>query len=135
MTAPDHIRNSPEFNPDWDVLREPDGTPVTISWRQVQAIWHAVQVVEAVRRDARRRLEAEGTGEVRMSHGSLLSGHPEYQKSRLLGRMLIDGLPPTRTEPPREWSGPAWEAMPGGDPFRPPAVPQEASSDGAPAQS
>ena len=101
MISPDN----PEFVPEWDVLRDGDGKPVTITWQQVEAIWHAIGVVERVRR-------SEGLP-------SLWSGLKgiDLQKSRLLGRMLVDGKPPTRTKPPHEWGGPAWHLLPGGDPF------------------
>ena len=104
----DEVRASGEFNPDWDVTRDGDGSPVTVTPQQCWAIWHAVEVVEAVRR-------AEGydpmiTSDVAQSKANL-------GKSRLLGRMLYGGLPPTRTKPPTEVSGPAWWSLPDGDPF------------------
>lgn len=100
------LEGNPEFVPGWDVLRDLDGRPVTITWDQVRAVWHAIRVVEEVRR-------SEG-------HQSLW--HPQWPsaelgKSRLLGRMLVQGRPPTRTRPPVVLSGPEWEQLPGGDPF------------------
>lgn len=94
----------PEFVPKWDVVRDTNGQAVTITAEQVDAIWHAIEVVEDVRR-------SEGY--------ESLWGNPEANlyKSRLLGRMLIAGLPPTRTKPPTEWGGPVWSLLPGGDPF------------------
>jgi hypothetical protein len=35
----------------------------------------------------------------------------------LLGRMLVEGKPPTKTKPPLAMGGPAWELLPEGDPF------------------
>jgi hypothetical protein len=76
----------PEFVPEWNVYRDSSGQPVTITAQQVSAIWHAIHVVEEVRR-------SEG-------HQSLFAGpRNEMRKSRLLGRMLLSGLPPTRTRP------------------------------------
>lgn len=112
---------SPEFVADWDVFRDQDGKPVTITWEQVRAVWHAVHVVERVRR-------AEGhpsLWHIRPPNGINQAGfevssqgEPELAKSRLLGRMLVSGLPPTKTKPPPlEVGGPAWWALPDGDPF------------------
>jgi hypothetical protein len=96
----------PEFVPEWDVFRDVGGTPVTITWQQVHAIWHAVRVVEQVRQAGGERLLWQPGGAA-----------TELAKSRLLGRMLVEGLPPTRTAPPRYLGGPAWHLLPGGDPF------------------
>jgi len=120
----DEIRDNPEFRPDWDVMRDADGWPVTISWDQVRAIWHAIFVVESVRR-------AEGHESLwycrepsggRDAKGNEMNTQTsaELGKSRLLGRMLVDGLPPTMTRPPVEMGGPEWWGLPGGDPFRGP---------------
>lgn len=98
--------SGPEFVPEWDVFRDAAGNPVTITWQQVQAIWHAVRVAGQVRdAEGQRRLWQPGYPET------------ELAKSRLLGRMLVGGLPPTRTAPPRDLGGPAWHLLPGGDPF------------------
>ncbi len=99
----------PEFVADWDVYRDTHGQPVTITPWQSMAIWHAVHVVEAVRR-------AEGYEP--MITDSPSQTQANLAKSRLLGRMLFHGLPPTRTKPPMELSGPAWWLLPGGDPFQ-----------------
>jgi hypothetical protein len=95
---------NPEFVGEWDVYRDLDGNPVRLTVEQVRAIWHAINVVESVR-------SAENF-ESLWSHP-----YPNLAKSRLLGRMLVDGRPPTRTKPPRSWGGPDWSALPGGDPF------------------
>jgi hypothetical protein len=97
-------RDRPEFVPEWDVYRDANGKPVTIDDDQVRAIWHALAVVEAVREH-----EAYQS----------LWGNPrvDIYKSRLLGRMLCEGKPPTRTKPPVVWGGPDWSLLPGGDPF------------------
>ena len=98
-----HMEND-EFVAEWDVARDDDGNPITISVEQVYAIWQAIHVVEAVR-------EKE-------SYESLWTNpHPNLYKSRLLGRMLIQGRPPTRTRPPVLGGGPDWSGLPGGDPF------------------
>jgi hypothetical protein len=95
---------SEEFNPDWDVYRDDNGRPVTITAEQVRAIWHAMRVVDAVR--------------AHESHNSLWTNpKADIYKSRLLGRILVDGRPPTRTRPPLVYSGPDWSLLPGGDPF------------------
>jgi hypothetical protein len=108
------LAGNPEFVPEWDVFRDSDGKPVTITWDQVRAIWHAVHVVEQVR-------HAEGhesLWHIRHHDTEINSqSEPELAKSRLLGRMLVQGLPPTKTKPPVEMSGPEWAALPGGDPF------------------
>lgn len=89
---------------EWDVFRDQQGKPVTINEDQLRAIWHAVSVVEQVRRS---------TG-----HQSLWDNpHPNLYKSRLLGRMLLDGLPPTTQLPPKVMGGPDWAGLPGGDPY------------------
>jgi hypothetical protein len=96
---------SPEFNPAWDVYRDTDGQPVTISLEQCHAIWHAIRVVEQVRAsEGHRSLWEPGYG-------------ADLMKSRLLGRMLFEGKPPTRTRPPLALGGPDWTALDGGDPF------------------
>lgn len=93
-----------ETPPEWDVYRDKDGKPVTITEDQFRAIWHAISVVEMVRRS---------TG-----HQSLWDNpHPNLYKSRLLGRMLFDGLPPTKRLPPKAWGGPVWADLVGGDPY------------------
>jgi hypothetical protein len=100
-------RKAAETVPEWDVYRK-DGLPVTITWEQSAAIWHAIGVVEAVRR-------AEGYEP--MMTDSAGGSQANLAKSRLLGRMLMEGKPPTRTRPPRKTGGPEWSMLPGGDPF------------------
>lgn len=94
-----------EFVSKWDVLRDANGNPITLTEEQVSAVWHAISVVEEVRRS---------TG-----YRSIWSDNAmaNLWKSRLLGRMVINGKPPTRTKPPVEMGGPAWDGLPGGDPF------------------
>lgn len=95
---------NPEFVREWDVYRDADGNVVTITEDQLHAIWSAINLVERVRR-------SEG-------YASLWdNAQPNLFKSRLLGRILLHGLPPTKTKPPVELGGPAWWALPGGDPF------------------
>jgi len=94
-----------EFVPEWDVARDEDGNCIKLTVEQVYAVWHAIRVVELVR-------ESE--------HYESLWNRPNginLYKSRLLGRMLVDGLPPTKTAPPESMGGPAWHLLPGGDPF------------------
>lgn len=100
------LAGNPEFVPEWDVLRDEAGNPVTITAQQMQAIWRAVRVVNAVRQQNGMRSLWEGPPEAEMA------------KSRLLGRMLLYGLPPTRTRPPVAFSGPDWGLLPDGDPFQ-----------------
>jgi hypothetical protein len=93
-----------EFVPEWDVFRDDEGRPVTITAEQVQAIWHALSVVEKVRSHER--------------YPSLWENpRADIYKSRLLGRILVQGRPPTRSRPPTLLAGPDWSALPGGDPF------------------
>ena len=108
---------NPEFVPEWDVYRSKDGNPVTITWEQCRAIWHAVHVVEMVRRAEGHESLFHIRDHDRASHRNSQT-EPEMAKSCLLGRMLVDGLPPTKTRPPVQYSAPAWHLLPGGDPFR-----------------
>ena len=95
---------SSEYVPEWDVYRDDDGAPVTITDIQVRAVWHALRVVELVRKHER--------------YASLWDNpQPNIWKSRLLGRMLVHGRPPTRTRPPTIFSAPDWSELEGGDPF------------------
>lgn len=112
MTS-EHAEN-PEFVPEWDVYRI-SGQPVTITAQQSAAIWHAVFVVERVR-------QAEGFESLwALGANGKSNALANLTKSRLLGRMLFEGKPPTRTRPPREMDGPSWWLLPGGDPFGDPA--------------
>jgi hypothetical protein len=106
---------NPEFVPEWDVYRDKRGVPVTITREQVRAIWHAIAVVDQVR-------QAEGHEslfQIWNPPGAGTNGQTpvELAKSRLLGRMLVQGRPPTKTRPPVAEGGPAWDQLPGGDPF------------------
>ena len=98
------ISENPEFNPDWDVYRDEQGEAVIITEDQLYAIWHAIDVVESVR-------------EHEHYESMWDNAQVNIYKSRLLGRMLLDGKPPTRTKPPTECGGPVWSLLPGGDPF------------------
>lgn len=100
MTPRPWYADSPEFVPEWDVARDDNGNPITITPEQGHAVVRAMRVLAMVE-------EAE-------------EGHtaaPHYDKSRLLGRMLYEGLPPTRTKPPFNFGAPWWPDLPGGDPF------------------
>jgi hypothetical protein len=102
--------DNPEFVPEWDVYRDQDGKPVTLNADQVYAIWHGIHVVELVRKAESAR-PLEGTPE------GYINWRTELYKSRLLGRMLLEGRPPTKTKPPMSFAGPDWSKLPGGDPF------------------
>ena len=95
----DEISKLSEFVPEWDVYRDEDGEPVTVTWAQARAVERAMQVLVKVE-------QQEGG-----------SAKPHLSKSRLLGRMLFQGRPPTRTKPPHEMGACAWWRLPGGDPF------------------
>jgi hypothetical protein len=86
------------------IYRDDEGNPITITVEQVRAIWRALDVVEEVRRH---------------EHDESLWANPSpnVRKRRLLGRILVDGRPPTRCRPPSVLSGPNWSALRGGDPF------------------
>jgi len=108
------LAGRPEFVPEWDVYRDSDGNPVTITGEQCAAVLHALRVVEAVRK-------AEGCRPLLPPYpkDQGMNIHAEVTKSRLLGRMLHEGLPPTRTRPPVYLAAPAWDLLYGGDPFGP----------------
>ena len=82
-----------------DVYRDENGMPVTITEEQMHAIWHAAHVVEQVRRE-------EGCSAIGEPFGTPSTGQwwVDLYKSRLLGRMLIDGRPPL-DEKPAKWLG------------------------------
>lgn len=79
---------------------------------ELKAIRRAVRVWATV-------CEHENSPQARatLTNGEYNWSHPNMVKSRLLGRMIHEGLPPTKTQPPREMAGPAWWLLPGGDPF------------------
>jgi hypothetical protein len=78
----------------WDVFRDDEGNPVTLSEAQYRAIFHALDVVDEVR-------AAEGCEPIGGRSGT--NWYPDVVKSRLLGRMLMDGRPPLDEKPPK-WS-------------------------------
>lgn len=123
----DEIVNLPEFVPGWDVRRYDDGTPVTVPMAggscdrttpltdlQLDAVHRALQVWVSV-------CTSEGSAQAAAAARNLsdpdIWNQPNVGKSRLLGRMLHQGVPPTRTRPPKEAAGPAWWLLPDGDPF------------------
>lgn len=85
--------------PEWDVYRDKDGKPVTLTWEQVKAVWHAWHIWMQV----------------------VYKEHPEWpdycnnpinmEKSCLLGRMLIDGRPPLPEAPPLVMAAPAYHLV------------------------
>jgi hypothetical protein len=77
-----------------DVYRNEAGEPVTITHEQYKAFWHAIRVWQEVARDDR--------GE------PIKFNEPNVAKSRLLGRMLIDGRPPLDEVPPRWFGAPGY---------------------------
>lgn len=89
----------PEYVADWDVARDDDGNPITITPAQGHAVLRAMRVLKMVEK-------AEGG-----------SCDGIYEKSRLLGRMLYEGLPPTKTKPPFDMGAPNWNLLPEGEPF------------------
>ena len=86
-----------EINPDWDVFRDENGVPVTITPQQFGAISHALRVVGEVRRS-----EDPDAKEMRIL---------DAQKSRLLGRMLVDGRPPLAEKPPEYLGAPGYHLV------------------------
>ena len=71
----------------WDVLRDEEGNPITLTPEQVRAVWHAIGVWRDV-------CETEGSPQADGWAGRKLINTADLAKSRLLGRMLIDGRPP-----------------------------------------
>lgn len=124
MTRPWFV-DHPEFVPEWDVYRDADGNAVTVpcdyghydgelSDEQLLAVHHATRVWREV---CSREGSPQADGAF-SEDGPIASwSAPNVAKSRLLGRMIHDGLPPTRTKPPIAWGGPEWSLLPGGDPF------------------
>lgn len=108
---PEH--GNPEFNPAWEVMRDSGGQPVTLTWEQVEAVWRAFSVWNAVVNQE----QAERKPDQRQNW--IATNPANWMKSRLLGRMLVDGKPPTRTRPPVVAAEPRWDLLPGGDPFGP----------------
>lgn len=91
----------------WDVYRDTDGNPVTLTYEQCAAVLHAFGIVEDVRRvEGHRPLFADRSGEG-------VSWHAEIAKSCLLGRMLHDGKPPLAEKPPTIHAAPAYHLVEG----------------------
>lgn len=80
-----------EIDPENDVYRDEQGNPVTIDKQQLQAIFRALDVVGRLRLVDPR------------FEGKLMNSI-DIRKSRLLGRMLLDGRPPL-PEKPEEYLG------------------------------
>lgn len=128
----------PEFVPEWDIHRHADGTPVAIDFDcqymtraslprpltddELAAVRRAVEVHALV---CAAESDAQHKGALN-DDGSFDWTAANAHKSRLLGRMIHDGKPPTRTKPPVVWAEPRWDLLPGGDPFEP-AVSEEAT--------
>ena len=79
----------------WDVLRDGQGNAITLTPDQVRAVWHALRVWTEV-------CEAEGSHQA--DRVSVTQAWVDIGKSRLVGRMLIDGRPPLDKKP-RRWQG------------------------------
>lgn len=119
----------PEFVAEWDIYRDANGTPVVLDfdcqYMAAETLPRALTADELVA--VRRAVYVHGlvcTAENSDQHTLRPGGEfdwrsPNAQKSRLLGRMIHDGKPPTRTRPPVEAAEPRWDLMPGGDPFEP----------------
>lgn len=85
----------------WDVYRDRDGKPVTVTPAQCAAIRHALQVYTEV-------CDAGGQG-VFDSRTVLGILHFMNAKSALMGRMLYEGRPPLDLPPPTtHMAAPAW---------------------------
>lgn len=84
----------------YDVYRDADGNPVTLTEDQVRAVWHALQVRSQVIADEQRAVPFDERTQHTAPDAFLLC------KSRLLGRMLIDGRPPLDYCPPHEAGAP-----------------------------
>lgn len=76
----------------WDVHRDHRGAPVTLTRDQIDAVLHALMVRDEI---------APGAG----------NDYWDLSKSRLLGRMLIDGRPPLDECPPRYMGAPGYHLV------------------------
>jgi hypothetical protein len=132
LTNVSAIRQHPEFVPEWDVLRDEAGDAITYGVLFEHMFGTAItcsgapEPTEAQLAAIRRAVDVwamvcDSTDSSQARAASVLGrydwNHPNMQKSRLLGRMIHQGLPPTRTKPPIDVAGPAWWLLPGGDPF------------------
>ncbi len=84
MTPSDTSKNSAGR---WDLLKDADGSVVVLTTLQVRAVWNAIEIWQEV---CRKEL-----GEALPFTAANLA------KSRLLGRLLLDGRPPLAEAPPR----------------------------------
>lgn len=84
--------------PDWELITDENGNPITINWDQSYAIWRAI--------DIWRKVAIEFGGE----HYEYLKDSPprlvDMEKSCLLGRMTMEGKPPLPEPPPTCFSAP-----------------------------
>jgi hypothetical protein len=80
----------------WDVLRDEEGEAITLTPEQVRAVWHAMKVWTQV-------CQSEESDQAK-GWATMSQGQADVAKSRLLGRMLIDGRPPL-DEKPGHWLG------------------------------
>lgn len=89
----------------WDVYRDRDGNPVTITPQQCEAIRHALRVWADVVRHENYYLA---------DHIAELSQHAwdaNLMKSCLMGRMLYQGRPPLDEKPPVVHAAPAYHLV------------------------
>jgi hypothetical protein len=86
----------------WDVYRDADGNPVTITPEQCAAVQHAVRVWAEVA-DAEDYYHAPGIRALIEAFN-----RTTMQKSCLMGRMLYDGKPPYDEAPPTYGAAPAY---------------------------
>jgi hypothetical protein len=85
-----------------DVLRDEYGKPITITEDQMRAIWHAIDVVNRIRRE----------NDVPSLYDAPAGFATEAYKSRLLGRILLYGRPPFDEKPPHAWGACDYSADP-----------------------
>ncbi len=94
----------------WDIYRDRQGNPVTITPEQCAAIQHAARVWLEVAR-------AEGYVAAPAIEAAVRAVNlAVVQKSCLMGRMLYDGKPPLDTAPPVVNAAPAYHLVEGGTP-------------------
>lgn len=82
---------------EWDILRDDEGNPVTITPLQMEAVWRVIRVWGQV---CRKEESHQADGAPGADYLEAAQIHANMAKSRLLGRMLIDGRPPLEEKPP-----------------------------------
>lgn len=79
----------------WVPFYDAQGNPVTLTWEQVRAVFHCIEMVNDLRCTEPRQLNWPETV---MEPTIDIAGHP--WKSRALGRLLIQGKPLFVDKPP-----------------------------------